>query len=149
MQIYRKWTGLRLEIVEYCKSNKISENDFRFLDVYEWQNVYDKVLEHFVDERYARNHGLYWSNITEGGFRKNIDRIYAFHEGVEQNASWEWIEKLSEIVECEQVYLLLQEKKQRAKYRIAECDITKNHHDIVQFIGKGLDLEMIKNVCKK
>lgn len=175
MQLYDKWTGLRLEAVEYCKENKLSENDFRFLGIYEWQNVYDSVLEHFVDERYAERHGLYWSN-TNDGFRKDIDTIYVFQEGAENNASYEWIERLSEIVQCEKVYLLLEEDKQRAKYWIAECSpavvhlivnealcptdyyitdkkfqwlITENHHDIVSFIGRGLDAELIRGICER
>ena len=175
MQVYKRWTGLRLEIIQYCKENNIFENDFRFLGIYEWQNVYDRLLKIFVEERYAKEYGLYGSNIREG-FRKDIDRIYTFQEGYENNASYEWIEKLSEIVKCETVYLFLEEKKQKAKYWIAECNpsivhliindaiystdyyitnkkfdwlITENHHDIVQFIGKGLDVDIIKAVCTK
>lgn len=128
-----------------------------------------------MEERYARKYGLYWSNIN-AGFRQDVDRIYTFTEGSENNASYEWIEKLSEIVKCEMVYLFLEEKKQTAKYWIAECNpavvcrivnhaiyptdyyitnkkfdwlITENHHDIVQFIGKGLDVDTIKTVCTK
>ena len=79
-------------------------------------------------------------------------------------------------MECEKIYLFLEEKKQTAKYWIAECSpaivhlivndaiaptdyyitnkkfdwlITENHHDIVQFIGKGLDINTIKAVCTK
>lgn len=175
MQEYHKWSGLRLEIVKYCQKNHISENDFRLLGIYEWEGVYDSVLEHFVDERYARDYGLYWSNV-ENGFQKNINRIYGFPEGVGNNASYEWMEKLPEIVKCEKVYLLLEEDKQCAKYWIAECNpavvhliindalepidyyitdkkfhwlITENHHDFVQFIGEGLDVETIKAVCTK
>ena len=175
MQAYHKWKGLRLEVVQYCQENHISEKDFRLLGIHEWKNIYDSVLEHFVDEWYARNCGLYWSNI-ENGFKKNIDRIYAFAEGVGNNASYEWIEHLAEIVNCEKVYLLLEEDKQRAKYWIAECNpeivhfiinealepidyyitdkkfnwlITENHHDFVQFIGEGLDVEIIKDVCTR
>ena len=173
MQIYNKWKGLRLEITQYCKENNIFENDFRFLGIYEWQNVYDRLLKKFVEERYAKEYGLDWSNIR-GGFRKDIDRIYTFQEGYANNASYEWIEKLPEIVKCETVYLFLEEKKQKTKYWIAECTpaivyriidvhptdfyitnkkfdwlITENHHDIVQFIGKGLDADIIKTVCTK
>lgn len=175
MQENHKWNGLRLEVVEYCKKNHISENDFRLLGILEWENVYDKVLEHFVEERYARKCGLYWSNINHG-FQKDITRIYIFQEGSKGNASYEWIEKLPEIVKCEKVYLLLEEDRQSVKYWIAECSpavvpliinealgmidyyitdkkfnwlITENHHDIVQFIGEGLDVEIIKNVCSK
>ena len=173
MQMYNKWKGLRLEITQYCQENNILENDFRFLGIYEWQNVYDRLLKKFVEERYAKEYGLDWSNIR-GGFRKDIDRIYTFQGGYENNASYEWIEKLSEIVKCETVYLFLEERKQKAKYWIAECTpsvvyriidvnptdyyitnkkfdwlITENHHDIVQFIGKGLDVDIIKTVCTK
>ena len=169
------WNGLRLDVVEYCKHHHISEQDFRFLGIHEWQNVYDKVLEHFVDGEYARRHGLYWSNINHG-FRKDLHRIYAFAEGVGDNAYYEWIERFSEIVPCEKVYLLLEEDKQQAKYWIAECSpavvpliinealgpidyyitdkkfywlITENHHDFVQFFGKGLDAKHIKAICTK
>lgn len=171
MQELHKWKGLRLEIAEYCRDNQILKEDFRFLGIYEWQNVYDKVLEHFVDEQYARKTGLYWANIN-GGFRQDIHRIYGFQEGVGNNLSYEWIEKLPEIVKCEKVYLLLEEDSQ--KYWIAECNpavvcliinealgyidyyitdkkfnwlITENHHDFVQFLGEGLDVNIIETVC--
>ena len=175
MQAYKKWDGLRLEVAQYCRENRIPENDFRFLGMYEWQNVYNRLLNVFVDGEYARTHGLYWSNI-EGGFRKDMDIIYWFEECSENHASYEWIERLPEIVKCEKVYLFLEEDKQRAKYWIAECSpaivhliineaidyyisyymtnkkfdwlITENHHDIVKFIGKGLDINAIKAVCE-
>ena len=112
MQMYNKWTGLRLEITQYCQENNISENDFRFLGIYEWQNVYDRLLKNFVEERYAEKYGLYWSNI-QAGFRNNIDKIYTFTVGSENNVSYEWIEKLSEIVKCETVYLFWRRKNRK------------------------------------
>lgn len=171
MQALHKWNGLRLEITLYCQKKRISQDDFCFLGIHEWQNVYDKVLEHFVDEQYARRNGLYWAN-TNGGFRQDIPRIYVFQEGVSNNLSYEWIEKLPEIVKCDKVYLLLEEGSQ--KYWIAECSpsvvcliineamghidyyitdkkynwlISANHHDIVQFIGDGLETNVIEKVC--
>lgn len=171
MQALHKWKGLRLEIAEYCRDNQISQDDFRFLGIYEWQNVYNKVLDKFVDAQYARKNGLYWANI-KGGFRKEIEVVYAFQEGVGNNVSYEWIERLSEIVGGENVYLLLEEN--RNKYWIAECSptvvgkiineaighkdyyitdkkynwlISENHHDIVQFLGNGLELQLITTVC--
>ncbi len=175
MQELLRWKGVRLEIAEYCRDNHISEEDVRLLNMYEWQNVYNKVLEHFVDERYARKCGLYWANI-ENGFRRDINTIYGFQEGADENLSYEWIERLPEIVKCEKVYLLLEEDNQHAKYWIAECNpevvhllindteehadyyitdkkfnwlITENHHDFVKFLGEGLDAEIIKTVCTK
>lgn len=171
MQALHKWNGLRLEIAQYCRDNQISQEDFRFLGIYEWRNVYDKVLEHFVDEQYARKNGLYWANINSG-FKQDIHVLYVFQEGVRNNLSYEWIEKLPEIVKCEKVYLLLEGDRQ--KYWIAECSpavvcliindaigytdyyitdkkynwlISENHHDIVQFLGEGLDADVIEKIC--
>ncbi len=175
MQLYNKWNGLRLDIVKYCKENNISKYDFRFLGIYEWQNVYYNVLKHFVKESYSIKNGLYWSNI-ENGFKEYINKIYVFQEGIKNNAGYEWLERLSEIVKCEKVYILIEEDNQNTKYWVAECKpsvvhliineaieptdyyitdkkfnwlITENHHDIVQFIGEGLDADIIKAVCLK
>lgn len=171
MQALHKWNGIRLEIAEYCRDNQIREEDFRFLGIYDWKNVYERVLERFVDHQYGRKNGLYWSNIN-GGFRNDIQRVYCFQEGANNHLSYEWIEKLPEIVNCEKVYLLLEED--RNKYWIAECKpsivsliineaigytdyyitdkkfnwlITENHHDIVQFLGEGLNVEQIEKAC--
>ena len=175
MQAFKRWDGLRLEVIRYCKEKGIPESDFRFLGIYEWQNVYGRLLEKFVDGEYARGHGLYWSNI-EGGFRKDMDKMYSFVEGSENYASYEWMENLAEIVGCETIYLFLEDDGQTVKYWIAECApaiahliineaiyptdyyitnkkfdwlITENHHDVVQFIGKGLDMGAIKKACEK
>ncbi len=44
--------------------------------------------------------------------------------------------------EWEKVYLLLEDDSN--KYWVAECS-----PDVIQFLGKGLDVEVIKAVCKK
>lgn len=173
MQLSHKWTGFRRELAEYMAEHKIPERDFRFLGIYEWKNVYDKVLEHFVDGQYARACGLHWSNI-ENGFQRDIGRIYDF--AYEGENSWQWLERLPEIVKCEKVYLFLEDdERQRSKYWIAVCSpavvhlvindtylsgdyyitdkkfnwlITENHHEIVHMIGRGLDVKVIEDVCR-
>ena len=162
------WTGIRLEIAEYCRDHQISENDFRFLSMNEWQNVYEKVLDTFVDGQYARNYGLHWANV-EGGFKEVPE--YSFRLGCDGKIGYEWLEKLPEIVQCEKVYLLLEENGMHVKYWIAECNpkviasiindtyirgdyvivdkkfkwmITENHHEIVQFMGDGVSGSFIK-----
>lgn len=174
MRNNQKWTGLRLEIVEYMAQHNILENNFRFLGIYEWQNVYNKVLEHFVEEQYSRKYGLHWSNI-ENGFQKNIDKIYSFQVGVKNYLSYEWLKILPQIIKDEKIYLIL-EDAELPKYWAAECSpsvvelvindtysaedyyitdkkfnwlITGNHHDVIQFIGKGLDLEIIKKAVMR
>ena len=165
-----KWTDLRLELSQFCKENNISENDFRFLGIYEWENVYKNMLKHFVDEMYARKYGIHWANI-DGGFKKDINKIYSFQMGVDNNKSYEWIEEFPKLVKDEKVYLFLEGDY---KYWVAECSsaivqyivyeladdyyitdkkfnwlITENHHEIITFIGNGIDMEVIKEACQK
>lgn len=157
------WTGIRLEVSEYCRDHQISEKDFRFLGMNEWQNVYEKVLDTFVDGQYARRKGLHWANV-DGGFKEVPE--YAFRLGTDGKSGYEWLEKLPEIVGCDRVYMLLEESGMQAKYWIAECNpkviegiindaltrcdyfivdkkfkwmITENHHEVVQFIGSVFD----------
>lgn len=174
MQLFHKWKGLRLELSQYTAEHNISENTFRFLGIYEWQNVYSKVLEAFVDEQYSRTNGIHWSNINNG-FRKDIDIIYYFQIHPENNITYEWIEKLPEIINDDKVYLIMEDAL-LSKYWLAECTpsvidfiindtysvgdyyitdkkfnwlITENHHDFIKFLGKGLDLNKIKTaVCQ-
>lgn len=162
---------VRGEIMEYCKMHGISEADFRFLGIYEWQNVYDQVLTHFVKPDYAKRNGLYWANINNG-FQYPPE--YIFVTGRDGYAGYEWLERLPEMVACGKVYLLLEDDS--AKYWIAECStvilhliindteagngdyfivdkkydwlITENHHAIVQFIGTGLHVEKIMEICE-
>lgn len=166
-----KWTGFRREVAEYMTEHKISENDFRFLGMYEWQNIYNQVLERFLDGQYARDYGLHWSNI-QNGFQKGIGRIYDF--AYQNENFYKWLQKLPEIVKCDSVYLLLEDDERDTKYWIAECNpavvylvicdtylsadyyitdkkfnwlITENHHEIVHIIGEGLDVGAIEKVC--
>lgn len=45
IQAFLKWKGLRLELAQYVRDNKISQEDFRLLGIYEWQNVHDRALD--------------------------------------------------------------------------------------------------------
>ena len=44
IQAFRKWKGLRLELAQYVRDNKISQEDFRLLGIYEWHNLYYRAL---------------------------------------------------------------------------------------------------------
>lgn len=104
-----------------------------------------------------------WANV-EGGFKEVTE--YSFRLGTNGKLGYEWLEKISEIVLCDRVYLLLEENGMHAKYWIAECNlkvinciindtltlgdyfivdkkykwlITENHHEVVQFIGSVFD----------
>lgn len=164
----RNWNGIRATVVEYCKNNNISAGDFRFLNMFEWQNIYNHVLDTFLDYHYAKYNGLYWSNI-ENGFKNDINKVFCFQEGVNGYPSYEWIKKLPQIIGSDKVYLFLEESSD--KYWVAECNpeviyqiindalypldyyitdkkfnwlITENHHDVVQFLGQGISEETIK-----
>lgn len=170
MEKLEGWTGIRLEVAEYCRDHQIPENDFRFLCMNEWQNVYEKVLDTFVDGKYARSYGLHWANV-EGGFKEVPE--YSFRLGCDGKLGYEWLKKIPEIIQSDKVYLLLEESGMRAKYWIAECNpkvieciindtylsddyfivdkkykwmITENHHEIVQFIGAAFDGTIIDKI---
>lgn len=171
-QMHHEWSGFRQELSQYMTEHKIPETEFRFVNIYKWKNIYDKVLEHFIDGQYAKAHGLHWANV-EDGFKKGLDRIYVF--SYRKKDSYKWLERLPEIVKCEKVYLLLEAwNRQDHKYWIAECSpavvdlvindtylsedyyitdkkfnwlITGNHHDVVQMIGSGLDVGVIETIC--
>ena len=168
-----QWQGARGEIAKYCKNNNIPESQISLLGINEWQDVYKKVLESFVEHSYSLLNGLHWAN-TNNGFRSDVDMVFSFREGLSGTASYEWLERLCEIVGEQKVYLLVEEISQ--KYCICECDssavhlvinemiypsdyyitdkkfnwlISENHHDVVLFLGKGIDEEKIRSVCLK
>ena len=99
----RNWNGIRAAVAEYCKDNNISDSDFRFLNLFEWQNIYNNVLDTFLDYKYAKYNGLYWSNV-ENGFKKSITRLFCFQEGAKDYPSYEWIMKLPQIIGSDMVY---------------------------------------------
>lgn len=164
------WIGVRADVAEYCLRHKIQNDDFRFLNLYEWSSIYDKVLDIFVDYQYARCNGLHWANV-ENGFKKGIAREFCFTEGTDEYLTYEWIKKLPRIAKCAKIYLILEESSN--KFWIAECRpevvhqiinealypldyyivdkkftwlITRNHHDVVQFIGNSFDKNNIKSI---
>ena len=169
----KQWQGARGEIAKYCRDNDIKKTFIRLLGITQWQNVYEKVLECFVDHSYSNLNGLHWAN-TNNGFRSDVDMVFAFREGLPNTASYDWLERLPEIVGEQMVYLLVEESLEN--YFICECVssavhlvineaiypsdyyitdkkfnwlISENHHDVVLFLGKGFDEEKIRSVCLK
>lgn len=159
--IWNEYKGLlRKEVQSYCKNNFIEDEEFHFLSIYQWQNVYDKILENFADYKWALHNGLHWLN-TNGICKKNM--CYAF----DSREQWDWILKLSDILDNadEMLYLALEEGSgQKSKFWIAEgkpeiiakllCEglfeddyyivdkkyrwmITRNHHGVVLFVGEA------------
>lgn len=149
---------LRKEIQSYCKDNSIKNEDFHFLSLYQWQNVYDKILENFADYAWTRHNGLHWLN-TNGIYKKSV--CYSF----DSREQWDWILKLPDMLENteEMLYFVLEEEGQKSKFWIAEGKmktiaqiiyeglfdddyyivdkkyrwmITRNHHGVVAFVGE-------------
>ena len=168
-----RWRGVRGDIAKYCKDNNISEKQVKLLGITQWQNVYKKVLDSFVDHSFSYHNGLHWAN-TNNGIRSDVDMVFAFREGMPDTASYEWLERLPVIVGDQKVYLLIEESSE--KYCICECDssavhlvineaiypsdyyitdkkfnwlISENHHDVVLFLGNSLNEEKIRSVCCK
>ena len=156
--IYNTYKGrLRKEIQKYCQENTITENEFRFLSIHQWQNVYDKIVSTFGKHEYVSVNGLHWLN-TNCAYKKEL--LYSFAS----DEKWDWILKLPDIVKKEDlIYLVLEETAQKNKFWIAEGTptriaellyegffdddyyivdkkfqwmITRDHHSIVHFVGK-------------
>lgn len=69
--------GLRIAVQRFCQQNRIDEETFRFLSIYQWEDVYRKVIENFVDKSRGYQAGLHWLN-TNGVFRdgKEIQPVF-------------------------------------------------------------------------
>ena len=78
IQAFRKWKGLRLELAQYVRDNKISQEDFRLLGIYEWQNVYDRALDiclHIYHHISRHKETLGRKRIWENNYnRRNADK---------------------------------------------------------------------------
>lgn len=157
----------RIEIQKFCAENNIDKDKFHFLNIYQWQDIYNKVIDKFVDKTKNYNADLHWLN-TNGGFHKDIEIQYSFDS---RNQSG-WVRKLPELVENPQdmAYLLIEEGTK--KFWIAEgyldsiakiihefCYddlyivdkkyrwmITLNHEECVLFVGDGFRMNEVENL---
>lgn len=156
---YKGW--VRAEVQRYCKENDIGKESFHFLPIYQWENVYDRVMETFGEYDWISKNGLHWVN-TNGTYTKDSSVFHC-------DEQWDWILQLPEIVgEDEPVYLLLEEGN---KFWIGEGKpnvvaeliyeglfnqdyyivhkkfqwmITMNHHRCVHFVGDGFRCDVSK-----
>ena len=163
--IWNKYKGiLRGELQKYCRENNIGEDRFKFLNVYTWQDVYKEILNHFTD---GKCDSIHWLNINMN-FNKNMDIFYSF----DCREMRDWFYKIPEIIEKndEKAYILFEDIH---KYWLAEGDInilpeiigetyrdyyivdkkykwliTCNHHDVVLFVGEGLNYDRIKEITE-
>lgn len=164
--IFNEYKGqLRKEIQIYCKENGIGENEFHFLSIYGWEDVYIKIMLSFGEYKYVSRNGLHWMN-TNCAYNREI--TYSFCSADQ----WEWILKLPEMVGNEEmIYLVLEERGQRSKFWIAEGKpaviahllnegffesdyyivdkkfqwmIAREHHCCVHFIGDGFQYDFTK-----
>ena len=158
---------LRQEIQTYCRENNISKEDFHFLPINNWENVYKKIVDSFVDYEWAKHSELHWAN-TNGGLKKEV--IYAF----DSYETWEWVLKLPEFLEGkydklyyvvedwgdkfwisegtpEVIAQLLYEEMYDDDYFIIDTKfhwmITCNHHCIVLFVGE--EISYVAEKCKE
>lgn len=169
-----KWNNyegsLRIAVQRFCQQNRIDEETFRFLSIYQWEDVYRKVIEYFVDKSRGYQAGLHWLN-TNGVFREDKEIRAVF----DSRDSWDWILELPELVVegKEKAYLLLEDGGQRPKFWIGEGTldgiarileeglynsdyyivdkkyrwmVTCNHHGGVLFVGDGLNMDKIEDL---
>lgn len=86
--------AVRADIQKYCEINDIKKEEFCFINIYKWRDVYEQVVEHFVDKKENYKKGLHWLN-TNGIVREDKIIQYSF----DSRGKDEWIFKLPELVE--------------------------------------------------
>ncbi|MGP8314313.1 hypothetical protein ACG0Z4_25925 [Enterocloster aldenensis] len=69
--IWNNYEGcLPMAVQRFCQQNHIDEAAFRFLSIYQWEDVYRKVVGNSVDKSSGYQTGLHWLN-TNGVFRED------------------------------------------------------------------------------
>lgn len=106
--IFNHYKGLlRQEVQKYCKENSISEEEFHFLSIYQWQDVTERILENFADYEWRKNYGLHWLN-TECRLTKETKYTLDDYE------QWEWVLKLPTIIDRQEtIYVALEDEKDK------------------------------------
>ena len=136
---------------------KIPTEKFHFVSMYNWEDIYQKVLSNFADWKWIRqNKSLHWLNVN-GILAKDVVVRYSF----DSRDQWDWILKLPDLIGDNIVYLLIEEV---SKFWVAQGDpttiaqilheglydldyyivdrkyqwmITCNHHQMILFMQKG------------
>lgn len=161
--------GIRSEIQQYLNENKIPPERLSPVNINQWQNIYHRAIETFVEGRCQSREELHWISLN-GHIKKGIEYI-DFYDTREY---WDWVFHLNEIITDEKAYLFIESGSD--KMWIYEGDITEianllyegmydeeyciidkkykwmicfNHHDIVSFYGTGLNTEAITKLKQK
>lgn len=162
--------AVREDILKYCEEKNIKEREFRMVSIYRWEDVYNKVIDEFVDKTKSYKQGLHWLNI-DCCFHKEKKIQYSY----DSRDNWEWILNLREFVENteKQAYYLVEEGTKFWIFegtldRISEMVyegfflhdyyivdkkyqwmITCNHHEGILFAGNGFQMENIKKLLPR
>jgi len=159
--------GIREDILKYCKKQHIEENEFRQVSIYQWEDVYNKIVDEYVDKTKYYKQELHWLNISLC-LCKGKEIQYAY----DSRDDWDWVMKLSELVDnsgkpayflveagykfwifegkLERISEIIHEGLFLEDYYIVDKKyqwmITYNHHQMIFFIGNGFRLENLKRL---
>ena len=84
--------AVREDILKYCEEKNIKESEFRPVSIYQWEDIYNKIVDEFVDKTTYYKQGLHWLNIN-CYFRKEKEIQYSY------DSRDNWILYLLEFVE--------------------------------------------------
>ncbi len=160
----------REDILKYCEEKNIKQSEFRSVSIYQWEDIYNKIVDEFVDKTTYYKQGLHWLNIN-CYFRKEKEIQYSY----DSRDNWDWILNLREFVENsdKQAYYLVEEGNkfwifEGTLNRISEMIykefflqdyyivdkkyqwmITCNHHEMIFFVGSGLRMDNIEKLLPR
>lgn len=159
----------REEILKYCEKENIKESEFRPVSIYQWEDIYHKIVDEFVDKTKYYKKDMHWLNMNLC-FRKGKEILYAY----DSRDDWDWVKNLREFVDDaeKQAYFLVEEGKfwifEGNLDRISEMIyegffaedyyivdkkyqwmITCNHHEVILFVGSGLRMDNIEKLLPR
>lgn len=150
----------RIDILQYCKENKIDEARFHPVSILKWEDVYNQITDQFVDKTRTYKQPLHWVN-TNGSFQKDKP----LEKWFDSSDCWDWVLDLPQLIQNpdKMAYLLVEEGYKfwvfegdlhiiaqilyeglyDSDYYVADRHyqwlITCNHEQIVYFVGRGFD----------
>ncbi|MDE7309508.1 MAG: hypothetical protein K2N61_12785 [Lachnospiraceae bacterium] len=55
---------VREDILKYCEEQNIKESEFRPVSIYQWEDIYNRIIDEFVDKTKYYKKDMHWLNMN-------------------------------------------------------------------------------------